>query len=386
MQRIRLTDLPAQQSHRDLFEDGEIQVFSRSGLHPVESTLIRALPMSIAGPALVFGNRTGALGLILAAKYPQAEITHHVLDIHHARAIERTLATNEASSKITVACAPFLPTTPEMGFAVGQISARDTPMELLLDQLENLHRILPTHATCLVGYDGKPDWLRKQIKQIFGNVVATPMAHDVTCYRMHVQKNGAATSPSGVPDGQRNFAAHFQASLPGDAPIQMTTLPGVFAHRRPDEGGLALAEVAMREMQPDARILDMGCGCGLTGLLLAHHDPSAQLLAVDSHARAVYCTDQNAAANNLKHVNTRLSDTGVEENGFSLFVGNPPYYSDYQIAELFIRTAYDALAPGGIACVVAKNHRWHESFMQSCFGNATTVSRRGYGVVKSVRS
>ena len=147
-----------------------------------------------------------------------------------------------------------------------------------------------------------------------------------------------------------------------------------------------MAEVVARDLQPGARILDMGCGCGLAGLLLAHHAPMADVLAVDSHARAVYCTEENARANGLTQVRTLLSDAGVNETGFTVFVGNPPYYADFQIAELFIRTAYAALASGGLAFVVAKNHRWHASFMQERFGNAECISRRGYGVVRSVRT
>lgn len=390
MQTINLTDLPPKQCHRDSFRDGAICVLSRSGLHPTERALIRALPSRATGHALVVGNRTGALGLILAADNPDGTIVQHVFDVHHARAIERTLATTPCP-RVTVVCTPSMPAEPAPALAVVQITSRDTPQELVLDQLEDLQAVVPAGTTCLVAYDGKPDWLRKQMKTIFGRVSASPEAEGVTLYRAIKQPaptTGATTCTGHLPTAadRRNFAATFPASLPGDTPIHLTTRPGVFAHRRPDEGGLALAEVAARELQPGARVLDMGCGCGLAALLLAQHAPLADVLAVDSHARAVACTEENARANGLTHVRTLLSDAGVSETGFTVFVGNPPYYSDFQIAELFVRTAHAALAPGGIAYVVAKNHRWHEAFMQELFGNAACIPRRGYGVIKSVRN
>ena len=383
MQIITLTDLPAKQCSREEFRDGTVRVHSRSGLHLTESVLLENLPRGVAGDILVSGNRTGVLGLVLAAENPGVAVTQHVLDIHHANTLQRTFAANEGAS-IQVACTAFLPELPNTRLALLQATSRDTPAELTLDQLEDLHARLPEKATCLIAYDGKPDWLRKQLKQIFGNVRATPAAKDVTLFQ--AIKSGATGGPGAPHVGTRRvFSATFSASLPGDPPLHLTTLPGVFAHRRADEGGLALAEVASRDLQPGARIIDMGCGCGLVGLLLARHATVETLLCADSHARAIHCTEQNAQANALQGVRTLLTDELLPEEKFSMFVGNPPYYSDYKIAEVFIEAAYLSLAPGGLAFIVAKSHRWHEQFMQQVFGNAEVIKRRGYGVVKSVR-
>ena len=381
MHTIVLTDLPAKECHRETFRDGAFRVLSRSGLHPTERVLLENLPRQVAGDILVAGNRSGVLGLVLAAENPGVNVAQHVLDIHHAKALQRTMDANDGS-RILIECAPFLPEMPSARLAVLQATSHDTPAELILDQLEDLCAKLPDNATCLVAYDGKPDWLRRQMKQVFGRVTATPAADNVTFFRTHTPcgRNDPRTG-----EARRNFSATFRASLPGDPPLQLMTLPGVFAHRRADEGGLALAEVAARTIEPGARVLDMGCGCGLVGLLLARHAAVETILCADSHARAIHCTGQNAQANALAGVRTLLTDGPSLDARFSLFVGNPPYYSDYKIAELFIRTAHQALAPGGIAFIVAKNHRWHEGFMHELFGNAEVIRRRGYGVVKSIR-
>ena len=403
MQTIILTDLPRKECVREIFRDGTVQVLSRSGLHPTERVLIEALPTTVAGDILIAGNRTGAMGLILAGESPRSAVVQHVYDIHHAKPLHRAASLN-APDRLTIVCAPFLPEMPATTLAVIQATSHDTPAELILDQLEDLREKLPAGAVCLVAYDGKPDWLRKQIREIFGSVSATPATQGITLYRAKKTSisGGPATEcvmrrvgPHDVRSphlhaprtggGRRNFSATFPASLPGDPPLQLTTLPGVFAHRRPDEGGLALAEVASRDLLPGARVLDLGCGCGLVGLLLARHMPVETVFCVDSHARAVHVTAANAQANGLTAVRTFLTDEMPPENDFTLFVGNPPYYSDFKIAEQFIRTAHQTLRPGGLAFIVAKNHRWHTGFMQTLFGNVEVIKRRGYGVLKSVR-
>ena len=51
----------------------------------------------------------------------------------------------------------------------------------------------------------------------------------------------------------RTFAAEFEASVPGGEKLKFVSLPGCFCHRRPDEGGLALAEVLWSYPDPQKR-------------------------------------------------------------------------------------------------------------------------------------
>ena len=376
MQIITLSDLPPKDCHRQTFRGGAIRVHSRSGLHPTERVLLEHLPTQVAGDILIAGNRSGVQGLMLAAENPASNVVQHVFDIHHAKTLHRTMDANDGA-RIRIECSAFLPEMSSTQLAVLQATSRDTPAELILDQLEDLRTHLPDGATCLVAYDGKPDWLRKQMKQIFGQVTATPIEDDVTLFK---------SKKSPTPYERRDFSSTFAASLPGGPSLQLTTLPGVFAHRRADEGGLALAEVVSRAIAPGARVFDMGCGCGLVGLLLAQHAPVETLFCADSHARAIHCTERNAQTNAIANVRTLLTDAPALEAQFTQFVGNPPYFSDYKIAELFIRAAHQALVPGGTAWIVAKNPRWHEECMRELFGNTEVIQRRGYGVVKSIRA
>jgi 16S rRNA (guanine1207-N2)-methyltransferase len=186
----------------------------------------------------------------------------------------------------------------------------------------------------------------------------------------------------------RDFSARWKASVPGIEPVEFTSFPGCFCHRRLDEGGLALAEVVSRELKElgsGARLLDMGCGCGLVGFLVAKAVPGVSLVMVDSHSRAVEAANANSAALGVE-AEVILSDNGTPERmdgTFDVFVGNPPYYSDYRIADVFLETAKRALKPGGACYTVCKNAAGLEPVQRRYFPDVKVTRRRGYAVLKS---
>ena len=194
------------------------------------------------------------------------------------------------------------------------------------------------------------------------------------------------------PGRVRDFSAKWKASVPGVEPVEFISVPGCFCHRRLDEGGLALAEVVSRELRERGcsgeRLLDMGCGCGLVGFLVARAVPGVSLVMVDSHSRAVEAANMNAANLGMA-AEVILSDNGTPsrmDGTFDVFVGNPPYYSDYRIADVFLETAKRALKPGGVCYTVCKNSVGLEPVQRRYFPDAEIIRRRGYAVLKSTKN
>ena len=140
----------------------------------------------------------------------------------------------------------------------------------------------------------------------------------------------------------------------------------------------------------------MGCGCGLVGFLIANrltqtlkhsNTQTISLVLVDSHARAVEAATENAAKFGIS-AEVILSDNGTPERmdgTFDVFVGNPPYYSDYRIAEVFLETAKRALKPGGICYTVVKNAAGLKPVQERYFPHVEVIGRRGYNVLRSVK-
>ncbi len=407
MHTIRITDRPKNRAVTETFLNGTLAVVSRSGLHATERLLLTNLPHLDTAPdgaLLIAGNRSGGIAVAVAERFPKRALACHAFDLHHARAIQRTFAANGTSSRlahapyvrlcgeaadsatdaapgrqaVTVHCTDALPDGP---YAAALFMSTPGTMtgELVLDQLEEIHARLANGGLCLLACETDSAALFKQVRAIFGTLSVRFDKKGVCC--CIAKKKGALARA-------RDFSATFPASLPGLDPCPLISLPGVFCHRRPDTGGLALAEVAVRDLAPGQHVLDMGCGCGLVGLLLARSQPDVRVTFVDAHARALAATRRNLESLGLHDRATLLlSDCGLPQSPrrFDLFAGNPPYYSDFRIAELFIQTAFDTLKPGGLCLTVAKSAHALQERQAACFGQADILPRRGYSVIRSIR-
>lgn len=303
----------------------------------------------------------GKHGKKFTASWLNEDVTCHCLDIYHRHAIEKT-------HHVKAICTPHLPEGPwdVIRFKTGP---KRMSGELALDQLQEIHLLMrqqkPAPKFELV-YDGKER-----------------------------DRNDLLNKIKDDPDRVRDFSATWKASVPGIDPLTFTSFPGCFCHRRQDEGGLALAEVVSKDLSSSIqhsslnprRLLDMGCGCGLVGLLIARAVKGVSLVGVDSHSRAIEAANLNAQALGVE-TEMILSDNGTParmDGTFDVFVGNPPYYSDYRIAEVFLDTAKRALKPGGVCYTVCKNAAGLEPVQRQYFPDVEIIKRRGYAVLKSVK-
>ena len=298
----------------------------------------------------------------------EGDVTCHVLDIYHRHAIEKV-------HHAKAICSPHLPEGPwdVIKFKTGP---KIHSGELALDLLQE----------CV---------------QLVGGALRAPR-FQLDFEGRERDRNDLLDKIKNDPKRVRSFKAEWPASVPGGEKLMFTSYPGCFCHRRLDEGGLALAEVVSREIldfrreTQDLRILDMGCGCGLVGLLIANrlnqtieqsNNRTISLTLVDSHSRAVEAATENAAKLGIP-AEVILSDNGTPkrlDGTFDVFVGNPPYYSDYRIAEVFLETARRALKPGGVCYTVVKNAAGLKPVQEKYFKSVAVIGRRNYSVLKSVK-
>ena len=292
----------------------------------------------------------GRHGKRSTASWLDGDVVCHTLDIYDRHAIEKT-------HHARAICSAHLPEGP-WDLVKFRTGPKLMSGELALSLLQEIHQLGPARFELdFVGRErDKNDFLAK-IRDDPGRV--------------------------------RDFSAKWKASVPGVEPVEFTSVPGCFCHRRLDEGGLALAEVVSRELKEKGgaglRLLDMGCGCGLVGFLVAKAVPGVSLVMVDSHSRAVEAANINAANLGVP-AEVILSDNGTParmDGTFDVFVGNPPYYSDYRIADVFLETAKRALKPGGVCYTVCKNAAGLEPVQRRYFPDVGTTKRRGYAVLKS---
>ena len=359
------------------FLDNRYKVISRSGLNVTEIQIIKILKDLTRPKKILFlENRTGVCGIIAKDLHPEAEVTFHCMDLYYANKIKRNLLKNKVSSVIAC-CKPYIEQKDNFDVIFLQLSKGGATKDLALDLIQQIHRALQMGGKCFLSLEGNDPWIHNQVKNIFGGFSVYSQSKTGCCILSKKKEKLKRV---------RNFQAEFTMTIFGKKPVRLLTIPGVFSHREVDQGALALAEVVSGESQKGDAVLDMGCGCGAIGISIAANQDVSRICFVDSNSRAVYITEKNCQLNGLERYEVMMSDTGIEEEcGFTLFTGNPPYFSHYKISELFISAAYKALKPGGRAFVVAKTAAWHYKFMNAMFGNAELINRRGYEIIKSVK-
>ena len=292
-----------------------------------------------------------------------------------------------STGKITLVCAADLPeqTYDEILFP----SLAGASAELGQELLQASHQRLRIGGRMFVTVNNSKDrWVQTQLKSMFSSTVVSKHKQGVACI----------ATKSVQLKKVRGFRARF-AYRQGERLIYCESRPGVFCHRRVDGGARALIR-SLSLLKPaadgvgnpgssfaPARIIDMGCGSGAVSIAAAVEFPAARILAVDSDTRAVDCTAVSATLNEIASVETLLtSDGAVPEPGtWDLLLGNPPYYSDFRISELFLQTATTALRPGGRIHIVTKLLEWHEARMKQLFNQVTANAIGEYTVFVAVQ-
>lgn len=105
-------------------------------------------------------------------------------------------------------------------------------------------------------------------------------------------------------------------------------------------------------------ILDLGCGYGPIGIILAKKHPQAEVILVDKDLLAVRFTQKNVLKNNIPNAKV-IGSIGMEEvldQNFDLIVSNiPAKIGDLAITQDFILAPVKQLNPGGELWVVVIN-------------------------------
>ena len=394
MLSIALTRHP--HARKELFFEKSLRVVSRSGLNPTERLLLEHLPDlrpeggSFRSP-LFLGGRTGALAMALWLTRGNAlsgSLTLHTTDAHTEEILLRNLEENRAPAFSGVEGSTGFRVVTELEverFATGnivfwQMTRGDTSAEAHLACLERLASdACPPRLQIVIACEMVNDTFLDRFRKLCANAITLRRTPGATLL------SGRIARPIPFAD-LPNHTADFEVSLKGHAPITLSTLPGCFCHRRADMGGLALTEVVAENVAFDVgdRVMDLGCGCGMDGILLATAFPEKRLKIdyQDSDASA----RESTLLNLKRHPHEArfiFSAKGEGESGaYSVVLANPPYFGDWRIAEFFIQTASRLLKPGGLLAFVAKREsKPLELATNAGFQLCHTFSRRGYTIL-----
>ena len=104
------------------------------------------------------------------------------------------------------------------------------------------------------------------------------------------------------------------------------------------------------DVESPSHILDLGCGYGVMGIVLAQLFPDAQIVMSDSDLLAVRYVRHNSELNNTPNTQI-IGSVGLElvpAGPYDLIVSNiPAKIGDEAIEQEFILTPFERLRPGG---------------------------------------
>ncbi len=167
----------------------------------------------------------------------------------------------------------------------------------------------------------------------------------------------------------------FRATLRGRE-FRFTTAWGLFSPREVDLGSALLIEHL--KVAEDADAVDIGCGYGPIGLVLASMAPRGETWLLDKDFVAVDRARQNAEANRLTNVTAMLSNgLGAVPTGrlFDIATANLPAKAGNEMLTLILADAHAHLKPGGRLTVVTTTalRRFIERMFEELFGNYDKV-------------
>lgn len=119
------------------------------------------------------------------------------------------------------------------------------------------------------------------------------------------------------------------------------------------------------KLERNARVLDLGSGCGTLGVLLCARNDSCTVTGVEISMDAHHAAEENIRRNSLQ---SRLSSVcadirsipqTIQAGSFDICVSNPPYFTGGFPAAGDSRTRNDATCPPDALCsAAAKALRW----------------------------
>ncbi len=315
----------------------------------------------------------GQLAGYLASQNPEGIVECHYLDSHHA-ALAREYW-EQADAPPRVLCQPDFPEEEYDAICIPVVKQGNA--ELTRELLQQAHQRLKLRGELFAAVDHPRDhWLNEQFVEMFPKVTRLVKKQGV----IYIGKKLGPLKKT------RNFQADFSVPYLGRQ-LSFMTRPGVFSHRHLDDGAWAL--IKSLPIKPKMSVLDLGCGCGAVGIAAMLSADRVQVTAIDSHARAVQCTQENARRNltedQLRRFRVEMTHTAelTEHPAFDLVATNPPYFSRFQIAELFVESARRMLKRNGKLLIVTKMPFWYEENLPHTFRHVELRTMGTYTIVEA---
>jgi len=181
------------------------------------------------------------------------------------------------------------------------------------------------------------------------------------------------------------YVMGFDATIRGIA-LQFETHPTLFSPRGVDAGTRALLERVAFE--PDDKVLDLGCGYGVIGIVAAKCIAPASVFMLDVDPAAIDCAQRNARLNDVAGVTIAQSDgfRSFDAIGFTKILCNPPYHVDFSVPKHFIAKGFNRLMLGGAFWMVTQREAWYRNRLRATFGRVHVHAVGSYFLFEATKT
>ncbi len=159
--------------------------------------------------------------------------------------------------------------------------------------------------------------------------------------------------------------------------VQIKTLPGVFSANQLDEGSQLL--LSSFDIPLSGKVLDLACGAGVLGTILARQSPQIELTLSDVNAAALESSRANLAVN---HIKARVVPSDLYSDipeRFNLILSNLPFHkglqTDLKMIEKCIEEAPGHLYKGGKLRLVANAFLPYPKLLNRTFGHYEVLTQ-----------
>lgn len=158
---------------------------------------------------------------------------------------------------------------------------------------------------------------------------------------------------------------------------------GVFSKGDIDRG----SDILLKNLPAlSGKILDLGCGYGLVGIVVKKLFPSSEVLSVDINQRAVELTVQNAETNRVKIQVLQANGLESIRKVFDFAILNPPIRAGKEVVYRLFTEIQQHLQKSGTLFIVIRTKQGAKSaveFLKTLFETVNTLEiKAGYRILE----
>lgn len=323
----------------------------------------------LTGPVLILlGSPRTAADLVLAIARPDTVCWQ--IDGYQGERLHEELLGRGLEAKVEVT--PDVWDLPAEFGAVVFPSPPSGERELKLDLIDQSYHVLRQRGMLAVlSPVPKDQFYPPLMKKVFGKVA--------------LETSKAGTTLWSTRDGERKRRRHeieISARVRPGEYVEFLTRPGLFAYGKLDNGTRSLLDVL--EVRPGERVVDLGCGCGVAGIVAAlRAGVDAKLTLADSNARAVAVSKLNIERHGLTNAEAVATHNFADlpARKYDLALANPPYFAHGTIAAMFAKAAHRVLVKGGRLYLVTRQVEEVAAILEEQFESPLILARRDYAIL-----